>query len=84
MVKMLDVGAFLCKSCGEITRVKQDDVYVKAPVICKTCRTLGPWKMICEDNSFVDMPEEEWRDLQEKRKQRLTPVHSEPVETKKT
>ena len=59
-MKVLDIAAYLCMSCKQITHIKQDDVWVKAPVHCQNCKSVGPWKMIIEDNSFIELPSD-WK-----------------------
>lgn len=82
MTRVLDAGAYLCKNCGNITRIEQDDVYVKAPVICKTCKSVGPWELLLEESIFVELPDEEWkRILQKKLKAVSATKRKENLET---
>jgi len=56
--RVLTVGAFLCKECGKITRIdERGQVYVLAPVKCKSCGRIGPWRLLLEESTFGEEQE---------------------------
>jgi hypothetical protein len=62
-VTILDIGVYRCKNCGTYSKVRQNGIYVKAPIACQFCHVEGPFEMITEENIFRNVSKAEWEEI---------------------